>query len=132
MKGLMAVVWAGVIILSGLLRPASAQEGKAEKPEGKEKIIECVAVVKYFKGTMAIGGEGDPPGHVIEIKEDRSSPKDEISSYSRTYLKGRDFAPFLNKKVKVKGTRSSISVGGIETPKRVFPVIHVKSIEIVD
>ncbi len=84
--------------------------------------------VRYHDGGVAIGGEADPSGWVL----------DGDHGLGRLYLRRQgslvheEITALSGRKVEVSGELGIISVGGVETPRRQFQVIDVDEIRHAD
>jgi starvation-inducible outer membrane lipoprotein len=73
---------------------------------------------------MAIGGETDPYGYIL-VGDD---------GFRRLYLaidgdlRHSSLKAYRGQYVRVSGTLGSRSAGGVETPRRTFPVLNVTGI----
>jgi hypothetical protein len=85
--------------------------------------------IEYYQAPPAIGGECDPDGYII------INPKwisgEPSYSYGRVYLKDGQITNHVSQKVRIGGTLDSLFAGGVETPRRKFPLINVSGIQII-
>lgn len=86
--------------------------------------VVMTGTVRYHNAGMAIGGETDPYGTILA----------DNGVYDRLYLRhnGSLESPavkeFEGRRVEVAGTMDTVSAGGVETPRRTFPVLVVDRI----
>jgi len=85
--------------------------------------------LSYFQAPPAIGGETDPSGYII------ANPKwisgEPNYAYARVYVSNGEPIVYQSEQVRVTGTIDSIFAGGIETPRRKFPLVKISSINAV-
>jgi len=87
-----------------------------------------VGVVRFHDAGLAIGGETDPHGYILE---DSDLGRFEGRVYLRINgdIDNQDFKGFEGKRARVRGRLGRISAGGVETPLRFFSVIDVSVIQ---
>lgn len=82
--------------------------------------------VRDFQAPMAIGGESDPSGLILEARD----------SDQRIYLSmdGNPMHPslksYIGKQVRLRGNLRNVTAGGVETPRRTFPMLDVTTIRL--
>jgi len=120
-----AMVW--WIVCGGLACPGCGSQRSdpsgdiTEKDSAEMKPLTLSGVVKYHDAGVAIGGETDPYGYILEGDH----------GFNRLYLsfKGSmdsdEFKSQLHKTVTVSGRLRYVEVGGVETPRRRFPVLEI-------
>ena len=109
----------------------------AEKPSAPEDLEKdtksFTGVVRYFEGLAGIGGEGVPGGYILEgIFQEPvliRQPYGPEYLYLNDLKKDEILKKHLGKTVRVIGDIDYISVGGVETPLRHYPVIKIIRIE---
>lgn len=115
------IAGAACLLILAACRDAKPQETPeprrpAEAPTAYE------GVVRPFDPGFAIGGETDPGGFILE----GASPA--FPDAKRVYVRGGGIEAYVGKKVRLQGDVSMIAAGGVETPRREFPVIDVRTV----
>jgi hypothetical protein len=126
-----------ILALALLAGVAAGCRTDAEPPQADEEVdsptppappaqsgeITITGDVEWFDGGVAIGGEADPTGYVLEQ-----------TVYPRLYLRREgslDHAAVTQnagRRVEVRGDLGEITVGGVEMPRRTFKVLDLQSI----
>lgn len=83
----------------------------------------------YYPITAAIGGEADPAGFILSDAQWISGKPD--ASNSRIYLIGQVDSSYLQKRIQVTGAARTVSAGGVETPRRIFPEVQVERVKVL-
>ena len=83
--------------------------------------------LSYFEAPPAIGGETDPSGYVILNQKWVSGEPN--YTYARVYVSNGALGLYQSKQVRITGTLDSVFAGGVETPRRQFPLVKATSIE---
>ena len=100
---------------------------KTEPVEPIAGQVTLEGIVASYQAPPAIGGECDPSGYVLLTT--RWVTGEPSYSYDRVYLENGQSASYVAQKVRVAGTLDSIFAGGVVTPRRKFPLIHVTRIQ---
>ena len=88
------------------------------------------ATVNHQRSEAAIGGEVDPTGFILtDIRWNSLEPS---YQYNRVYAAGLLDSSYLNKRVSLSGSLDSIVCMGVERGRRVFPLIKVQQIIILN
>ncbi|MFO7898583.1 MAG: hypothetical protein R6V58_05940, partial [Planctomycetota bacterium] len=115
--------------------------GPKEAPE--PGVVTLTGTVDFHQAGVAIGGETDPSGYIltgdhagqVEASLKKMGKLPETGLRDRVYLRRAGkldhdrLEMLLNRKVKVTGKLDVVSAGGVETPTRHFPVLHIKELE---
>ncbi len=86
--------------------------------------------IVFYQAGPAIGGECDPSGYILQ--DFRWITGEPSYRYARVYLKDGQSPSFAAQRVCIGGTLDSIMAGGVETPRRKFPLVHVTWIQKID
>ena len=108
------------VILAVLVTCCDKSTGPIKNPVALE------GQLTYFTAPPAIGGECDPSGLVLQDANWIQGKPD--WSFSRVYVDDGDLDRFQGYHVRVEGTLDSTFAGGVETPRRKFPLIHVAGV----
>lgn len=97
-------------------------------PSLENDVEELTGTLRTFDGGVAIGGEADPSGFILETPGPLSLCGDNplLPRPGRLYVSGDVPASLIGKEVRVRGVLSLLRVGGVETPAREFLQIEAK------
>lgn len=122
---------APVFLTVALLASAGCGEDQAEKARNLPGVgdladadgaeVEIEGVVAMHDGGMAIGGEADPTGYVLQ----RQNRFDRLYLRMKDDLKSDEVGRFQGRRVLAAGTLGTITVGGTETEQRSFRVLDL-------
>jgi hypothetical protein len=117
-----------VIYLAILSMFLLAYCSKPVEPISGEATLE--GTIEYYQAPPAIGAECDPSGYIINNPKWISGAPS--YSYGRVYLKDGQIINHVSQNVRIAGTLDSLFAGGVETPRRRFPLINVSGIQIIN
>jgi len=114
------------VLITLLIIQVGCQQGPTSPYYG-QAIVE--GTVGYYPPTIAIGGEADPSGFILN--EYRWVWNTSSTVPSRLYIEGIVDSSYLNVRVRLSGQLTTLSAGGVETRLRHFPFLHVQTLQIV-
>lgn len=117
--------------------------GAGPKKAPKPGVVTLTGTVDFYQAGAAIGGETDPSGYIltgdhagqVEASLKKTGKAPETGLRDRVYLRRAGkldhdtLRMLLNNKIKVTGKLDVVSAGGVETPKRHFPVLDIRELE---
>jgi len=116
-----------IMVLASLLLARSGCDNPPTYPYYGLATVE--GIVGYYPPTLAIGGEADPSGFILI--EYHWVVNISSSGSARLYIQGAVDSSYMNTRVRLSGELTTITVGGFETQKRTFPLMHVHTLQII-